>query len=109
MPSSSNRLSEYTHENGGRVLLLFLLFLLAIYEFITAGFSAFATICIIPLLILAVYIAFRWKMSTFWALIVINYFMQMKDITLPVPVSLPNEMLQIILMAIAVIDRKSVV
>lgn len=105
MPSSSShRLSEYTHENGGRVLLLFLLFLLAIYEFVTAGFSAFATVCIIPVLIFCIYVAFRWRMSTFWALIIINFFVQMKDITLPIPVSLPNEMLQIILMAIAVID-----
>ncbi len=104
----SNRLTEYTHENGGRVLLLFLLFLLAIYLFINAGFSAFAIVCLSPLLIFAIYILFNWRMSAFWALIVINYFVQLKDSPLPsaVPMSLWNEMLEIILLAIAIIDAR---
>ena len=100
----SNRLSEYTHENGGRVLLLFLLFLLAIYELATAGFPAFVAICILPLIILYIYAAFRWRMLTFWLLFFINYIIQMKDISLPIPMSLPNEMLQILLLALAIID-----
>ena len=94
----------YSRENGGRVLLLFLLFLLAIYEFVTTGLPAFTIICILPLLILFIYVAFRWKMFTFWVLISINYFIQMKDISLPVPMSLPNEILELILLGIAVID-----
>ena len=98
--------SEYSHENGGRVLLLFLLFLLAIYEFVTAGFSAFAVVCILPLLVLFIYVAFTWRMFTFWVLIVVNYFIQMHDVKVPVPLSLPNEMLQIILLAIAIIDTR---
>ena len=102
----SNRLSEYSHENGGRVLLLFLLFSIAIFEFVTAGFSAFVTICLIPLFVLFVYVAFKWRMSTFWALIIINYFLQLKDIHLPVPMSLPNEMLQMVLLAIAIVDAR---
>lgn len=104
----SNILSGYAHENGGRVLLLFLLFLLAIYSFITAGFSAFAIVCLLPFLILFVYAAFTWRMFTFWILIFVNYFIQMKDVTahLPLPMSLPNEMLQIILLAIAIIDTR---
>ncbi len=104
----SNKLSEYTHENGGRVLLLFLLFLLAIYQFVNAGFPAFAIICLLPLLILAVYVLFNWRMSAFWALFVINYFLQMKDSPLPekIPMSLWNEMLEIILLAIAIIDAR---
>lgn len=102
----SNRLSEYSHENGGRVLLLFLLFLLAIYEFVTAGYSAFTVVCLSPAIVLFVYAAFRWRMFTFWVLIVVNYFLQMKDIHLPVPMSLPNEMLQIVLLAIAIVDAR---
>jgi hypothetical protein len=96
----------YSRENGGRVLLLFLLFLLALYQLTHAGFQAFAVVCILPLLIVAVYCAFRWKMLTFWILIFVNYFIQMKDVAtnLPLPISLPNEMLQIILLAIAIID-----
>ena len=102
----SNILSEYTHENGGRVLLLFLLFLLALYELGTAGFPTFVVICILPLIILYVYAAFKWRMFTFWTLIIVNYFLQMKDIILPVPISLPNEILQTILLAIAIIDAR---
>ncbi len=102
----SNRLSEYSHENGGRVLLLFLLFLLAIYEFSEAGFGAFAIICLLPFVILYIFAAFRWRMFTFWTLIAVNYFIQMKDISLPVPMSLPNEILELILLGIAVIDAR---
>ena len=102
----SNRISEYTHENGGRVLLLFLLFLLAIYEFLHSGYSTFAVICISPILIIAVYSLFRWRMAAFWALIVINFFLQMKDTPLPsgVPMSLWDEMLELLLITIALID-----
>jgi hypothetical protein len=47
-------------------------------------------------------------MLTFWILIFVNYFIQMKDISenLPLPMSLPNEMLQIILLAIAIVDAR---
>lgn len=102
----TNGLTTYSRENGGRVLVLLLLFLLAIYEFITAGFNTFVIICLSPLLVLFVYAAFSYKMSTFWTLIVINYFIQMKDIPVPVPMSLPNEMLQLSLLAMAIIDAR---
>lgn len=100
--------TTYAHDNGGRVAILFLLFLLAIYQFINAGFSGFAIICLIPLIIPIVYAAFRWQMLTFWALIFINYFIQFfsKQQLLPngIPMSMYNEMLEIILLAIVIID-----
>ena len=103
----ANALRTYTRENGGRVSLLFLLFLLAIYEFITAGFSAFAIICLIPLIALLVIIAFHYRMFTFWVLILINYFIQWKSFpSIGLPTSLPNELLEIILLALAIIDVK---
>lgn len=100
--------STYSHENGGRALLLFLLFLLAIYQFVHAGYNAFAIVCISPLLILAVYVLFNWRMSAFWLLIVINYFLQMKDSPMPsgIPISMYNEMIEIVLIAIAIIDAR---
>jgi hypothetical protein len=101
-----NSIFNYTAENRGRVLLLFLLFLLAIYEFVTVGISNFAIICILPFVVLYIYVIFRWRMFTFWTLIVVNYFLQMKDIKLPVPMSLPTEMLELILIAIAIIDAR---
>lgn len=104
----SNRISEYAHENGGRVILLFLLFLLAIYELIHSGFGIFAIICICPILILSVYSIFRWRMAAFWALIAINYFLQMKDSPIPsgIPMSLWDELLELLLIAIAIVDAR---
>ncbi|MDE5571348.1 MAG: hypothetical protein K2I86_04755 [Prevotella sp.] len=90
---------------GGRVIVLFLLFLLAIYQFIHAGFSAFAVICILPIFILFIFAAFQYRMFIFWALCFINFFIQFKNMpALPVPTSLPNEMLEISLLVLAIID-----
>ena len=100
----SNRLSEYTHENGGRVALLFLLFALAIFEFIHAGFNSLAVICLSPLAILFCYVAFRWKMTVFWALIIINWFIMNRNFNISFPKSLPDEMLELTLIAMAIID-----
>lgn len=105
----SNRLSEYTHENGGRVLLLFLLFLISLYSLKTSGINGMAMACSIPTVILFVYLAFKYKMLTFWALFSINYlvmFLLKENKMPPIPSSLPNEMLEIILIAIAIIDLK---
>ena len=104
----SNRISEYTHENGGRVIILLLLFLLAIYEFLHSGYNTFLIICIAPFFIIAIYSSFRWKMAAFWALILINYIVQMKDNHLPggVPMSLWDEMLELTLITIAIVDGR---
>lgn len=101
----TNSFTTYSRENGGRVLLLFLLFCLAIYELVIAGFSAYSIVCLTPLIVLAVYLLFRWRMFAFWMLMVENYFIQFLILPpLPVPASLPNEMLQLLLLAIAIID-----
>ena len=102
----SNRLSEYTHENGGRVVLLFLLFALAIFLFINSGFNAFAVICLSPLAILFVYAAFKWKMGVFCTLIIVNWFIMNRNITIPIPTSLADESLELLLIAIAIIDTR---
>ena len=94
------------NSNVGRVLLLFLLFSLAIYEFVHAGFNTFAIVCALPILALLGILAFRHGNLTFWTLIVVNYFLQLKDLSLPIPASLPNEMLEILLLAIAAIKSK---
>ena len=103
----TNSFTTYSRENGGRVLLLFLLFLLALYQFVTAGYNAFVIVCLAPLLVLAGYVVFRWRMSAFWALIVINYVIQWKEMPpLPIPASLPNEMLELVILGIAIIDAR---
>ena len=104
----SNRISEYAHENGGRVLILFLLFFLLIYEFLHSGFNTFAIICISPLLIVVVYTSFKLRMAAFWALIFINYILQLKDSPLPsgVPMSLWDEMIELLLILMAIVDLR---
>ena len=102
----SNRLSEYTHENGGRVIILFLLFALAIYQFINAGFNAFAVICLSPIAILFGYAAFKWKMGVFGALIIVNWFIMNRNFSIPFPASLADESLELLLIAIAIIDTR---
>ena len=106
----NNRLSRVTHENGGRVFVLFLLFLLALYQFIHAGLNGLMIICILPCLIPIIYVAFNWQMSTFWALIFVNYFVQFfsKQQLLPngIPMSLYNELIEIVLISIAIVDAR---
>lgn len=100
--------TNLTGENGGRVLLLLLLFSLAIFSLINSGFSSFATICSIPILLFFTIAVFKYRMLSFWALICINYILQWKDSPLPqgIPMSLYNEMFEIILISLAIIDFK---
>ena len=103
----TNHVVTYSRENGGRVILLFLLFFLAMYQFLTVGFPAFAIICIIPFIVLFGYLTFKHGLFAFWALIIINYFIQFQNLPpIPVPTSLPNEMLQLLLLGIAIIDAR---
>lgn len=92
--------------NGGRILLLLLLFSLAIYELTTVGFNTFAIICIIPVLVLLVIATFHYGMFLFWSLVIINYFLQMKGISWPIPMSLPNEMIEILLLVLSIVNVK---
>ena len=96
--------TTYAKENGGRVTLLFLLFLLAMYELVTAGLPAFAAICVLPIVALFVISTFRQSMFIFWTLIVVNFFIMWHGIYVPIPLSLPNEMLEILLLVLAIID-----
>ena len=102
----SNRLSEYAHENGGRVLILFLLFLLAIYEFLHSGLSTFALLCLSPIAFIFIIVSFKKKLFVFWLLIVINWFIQFKNVNFHMPMSLPDELLELMLIAIAIIDTR---
>lgn len=104
--ASNSAFKAYAQDHGGRVIALFLLFLLAIYQFYSAGFSSFAIICSLPILVLAIIAAFRLKMLTFWVLVILNYFLQWHDMKLPsgVPMSLYNEMLEIMLIVLALLD-----
>lgn len=107
-----NKFATYTDGNGGRAILLFLLFSVAIYQFVSVGIGPIAMICLSPLVIAAIYIAFRWRTATFWLLFFLNYLLHWFNTNgwLPggIPLSFYNEALEIVLLAIAIIDaRKS--
>jgi len=84
----------YSRENGGRVLLLFLLFLLSIYSLVNSGINGMAMYLALPFTVLFVYLAFSYRMFTFWLLFLINYFVMFlgKERLWPsgIPSSLPN-------------------
>jgi len=104
----SNRISEYAHENGGRVIILFLLFLLSLYSLLNSGLNGMAMIIAIPISIVAIYFVFSYRMLTFWGLFLINFFVMFlqRENKMPLPASLPNEMLELLLIAIAIIDLR---
>jgi len=105
----TNNYATYVRENGGRVILLFLLFLLSLYSFKDSGVNGMAMYLALPISILYVYFAFRYRMFTFWILFAINYFvmfLSMQNLWPGIPASLPNEFLEIILIAIAIIDLR---
>lgn len=95
----------YASENGGRVVILFLLFLLALYNFYSAGFSAFAIVCMLPLVAMLVLATFHHSMFAFWALMFFNYLIQWHSFpSLGIPTSAMNELLEIVLIGLAIID-----
>lgn len=62
----------------------------------------------IPISIVGIYLAFSYRMFSFWALFIINYYVMFisREIGFPFPVSLVNEMIEIVLIAIAIIDLR---
>lgn len=106
--TSAKRFVIPPNENGGRVALLFLLFLVALYAFYSMGLTGMAMVCAIPVTVIYIFIAFRFKMFTFWTLFVLNYFITFLSRYgyLPIPISIVNELFEIILLAIAIIDAK---
>jgi len=102
----SNNYLSLTKENRGKVILLFLLFFLALYEFKISGFTTFAVICLSPIALLAVYVIFKWRMSAFWALIILNYLIPFKNINFHLPLSLIDEAIEILLLSVAIIDSR---
>ena len=106
--SSASYRTTISELGGGRVALLLLLFALALYQFYSSGFGAFAAICMLPLFAIGIILSFRYRMFLFWALVIINYLVSMKSLPLPegIPVSLYNEALEIMLIALVIIDVK---
>lgn len=94
-----------SNDIGGRVFLLFLLFGMGMYGLTTMGLPGLTIITLIPVAILFFYLTFKYEMFSFWILFAINYLLMFinRHYSMPIPISLPNEMLEIILIMIAII------
>lgn len=106
--SSTSYRTSISELGGGRITILLLLFALALYQFYSAGFGAFAMICMLPVLVIGLIISFRHRMFLFWSLVMVNFILQWKDSPLPssIPMSLYNEAFEIMLILMAIIDVK---
>lgn len=102
----TNHVVAYSRENGGRILILFLLFFLALYEFYTMGILGMALISTIPFLFLGIYIVFKFKMPFFWLLFVLNYIIMgvYRYVPIPLPVTAFTIFPQILLLIACITD-----
>lgn len=94
------------NEYGGRTLVLFLLFLLAVLSLKSAGIATFAIVCIIPIMGLFLWATFHYSMFLFGVLMVVNYFISFaaREGFVFLPISLHNEIIEILLIALVVVN-----
>lgn len=59
---------------GGRVIVLFLLFLFSMYLLYTSGITFLAAICMIPIAACFIFLALKHQNALFWYIYAINYF-----------------------------------
>ena len=107
--NSSAYNSSLTNVGGGRAILLFLLFALALYMFFHAGFSMFAIVCLIPVIVIITIITLKNPLFIFWTLTCINYLVQWKNFpSTGIPMSMYNEGMELLLLALAIINIKEI-
>ena len=98
--------TTYTKENGGRVIVLLLLFLMSLYQLHTMGIVGMAMVCSIPLLVFGLYIVFQYKMAAFWVIFVINYLIMglNRYYAVPIPVTGLTIFPQLLLLTVCIFD-----
>ena len=69
---NNKTVTAYSKGNGGRAILLFLLFSIAILNFMRSGYSAFVPVICIPAIALVGYFLFSRKMAGFYALFIVD-------------------------------------
>lgn len=99
---------SYAKRKEGRTIALLLLFAVALLSFVSAGITGYAAVCMLPLLVVLVLLALRFKLFLFTVLMVVNYFLMFaaRSGWLFLPVSLHTEVIEIALIAVAIIDAR---
>ena len=102
-----NNKTVYSRGNGGRAILRFLLFSIAILNFLSSGYSAFVAVMCIPAIALVGYFMFSRKMAMFYTLFIVNTVVMFieRHFHLPVPVSLINELFELMLIGMVLVDH----
>ena len=93
---------------GGRTIILFLLFCIGLYNLTHMGLPGLAVVCLLPVIGVFLYLCLQRKMFLFYVLLVANYFVSFASRSgfLPIPISAVNEMLEVLLLILAMIDTK---
>ena len=89
-----------TGNKGGRVIILFLLFLFALYQLSTSGITGFAAVCLLPLLGIFLYLAIKHQNALFWFIFTMNYFVMglQRYGYIPVPITVVTVLPQLLLL-----------
>lgn len=97
------------NNNGGRVLLLFLLFIIGLLTFYSKGLAGYAIICLIPAIIVTLFLASKNKMITFWVLFFLNYTIMGigRYINIPIPVTLLIQSFEFLLLFNLIIEKNN--
>ena len=102
--------TSYERNYGGRVIVLFLLFLFALYMFTSAGITAFAAVCLVPAIAIFIFLAFKHQNALFWYIFTINYIVMglSRYGYIPIQVTIITVLPQLLLiMAIVILPNKS--
>jgi hypothetical protein len=102
--------TSYKKNYGGRVIVLFLLFLLSMYLLSTSGITVYAAVCMIPAIGLFIFLACKHQNALFWYIFAMNYFVMglQRYGYIPVPVTAVTVLPQLLLiMTIIVLPKKS--
>lgn len=87
-------------------MLLFLLFFLSLFELYSMGIVGMALICMIPVMIVGLYVAFQFKMAVFWYIFVMNFIIMGLDRYgyVPVPITALTVAPQFLLIMVCIWD-----
>src|SRR5574344_2951157 len=106
--SLADHIPSLKETGGGRTILLFLLFILSIYTMITSGMVAWGAIMMVPLFIIVGIILVSKRDYIFFLLLFVNYFISAfaREGYIPIPISLLNELIEIMLIFMALIRHE---
>src|SRR5574344_1894078 len=106
--SLTDHIPTLKETGGGRTILLFLLFLISIYTLVTSGMVVWGAIMLMPLIIIAGLVLVGERDYIFYLLLFINYFISAfaREGYIPIPTSLLNELIEILLIFMALIKHE---